>query len=211
VLRATEPFRQWSGRRGLLVAVLGPDGAGKSTLLEAVDHTWPWPVRRVYLGLWPDAHGTTRVAGVLWPLRRPFRAMARYGIGWWAGLRGRLVLFDRYVYDAAAPPRGRHRTLKRWYFRVLLGCVPAPDVAVLLEAPGEVLHARKGEMTPSVLDANRVAISQHVHAVARRSGRPRVVVVDATQDRTAVAADVVAALWRLAADRLQEKTEGGPR
>jgi thymidylate kinase len=209
LLRLTERLRQWPGRRGLLVTVLGPDGAGKSTLVEAVGAAWPWRHQRVYFGLWPDAHDAGAVARALWPLRRPLRAVRRYGVGMLASARGRLVLFDRYVYDAAVPPRGRFRVLKRLYFGVLLHSVPAPDLAVLLEAPGAVLHARKGEMTPAVLDENRDAIAAHVRGVHRRSGRPQVLTVDATQCAADVADQVVAAIWQLAAERLGRRTDGG--
>lgn len=207
-LRATERIRQWRGRRGLLVAVLGPDGAGKSTLLDAIGSAWLWPHQRVYFGLWPDAHGSSSLTQAFWPLRRPFRAVHRYARGWLGGLRGRLVLFDRYVYDAAAPPRGRWPRLKRLYFAILLRCVPAPDLAVLLDAPGDVLFARKGELTPRILDDNRHAIAAHVRGVQQRSGRPRVVTVDATQQPSAVADEVVAAIWLMAGARLQGERRG---
>jgi thymidylate kinase len=208
LLRATEKPRQWRGRRGLLVTVLGPDGAGKSTLVETLGEAWPWPHQRIYFGLWPDAHDSSAVSRVLWPLRRPLRAMGRYGAGVVASSRGRLVVFDRYVYDAAVPPRAGHLVLKRIYFAVLLRCVPAPDVAVLLEAPGDVLFARKGEMSPEVLDENRDAIAAHVLGVERRAGRPRVVRVDATRSAAEVADEVVAALWQVAAARLVPRSSG---
>jgi thymidylate kinase len=210
-LRATERFRQWPGRRGLLVTVLGPDGAGKSTLVQAVEGAWLWPTQRVYFGLWPDAHDSNAVARALWPLRRPLRAVRRYGVGVLGAARGRLVVFDRYVYDAAVPPRGRLRVLKRLYFSLLLHSVPAPDLAVLLEAPGAVLHARKGEMTPRILDEDRDAIAAHVQAVHRRAGRPRVLRVDATQGAADVADQVVAAIWQMASERLGRRTDGGRR
>jgi thymidylate kinase len=201
-LRAVEPALQWRGRRGLLVAVLGPDGAGKSTLLKRLGNDWAWPHQRVYFGLWPDVRRQRRVASALWPVRRPFRAMRRYAVGLLASCRGRLVLFDRYVYDAAVPPQGRHLTLKRIYFQVLLRCAPAPDLVILLEAPGEVLFARKGEMDPVTLDAHRDAVSRHVHRVSARSGRPVVAVVDATRSPADVAEASAAAIWSLAARRL---------
>lgn len=205
-LRATEPARQWRGRRGLLVAVLGPDGAGKSTLLERLGRSWAWPHQRIYFGLWPDVRGGGRLAPALWPLRRPFRALTRYARGVVGSWRGRLVLFDRYVYDAAVPPRGSHRTLKRLYFQVLLHCAPAPDLVLLLEAPGELLFARKGEMDPATLDAHREAVSRHVHRLAGRSRRrPTVVVVDATRSPRKVADQAVEAVWSLAAARLDRR------
>ncbi len=205
-LRATEPARQWRGRRGLLVAVLGPDGAGKSTLLERLGRSWAWPHQRIYFGLWPDVRGGGRLAPVLWPVRRPFRAVTRYVRGVLGSWRGRLVLFDRYVYDAAVPPSGSHRALKRLYFQVLLRCAPAPDLVLLLEAPGKVLFARKGEMDPATLDAHRDAVSRHVHRLADRSRRrPAVVVLDATRSPRKVADQAVAAVWSLAAARLDRQ------
>lgn len=205
-LRATEPARQWRGRRGLLVAVLGPDGAGKSTLLERLGRRWAWPHQRIYFGLWPDVRGGGRLAPALWPARRPFRAMTRYARGVVGSCRGRLVLFDRYVYDAAVPPRGSHRTLKRLYFQVLLRCAPAPDLVLLLQAPGEVLFARKREMDPATLDAHRDAVSRHVHRLgSRRRRRPAVVVIDATRSPRKVADQALAAIWTQAAARLDRQ------
>lgn len=202
-LRVTEPFRQWRGRRGLSVAVLGPDGAGKSTLLEALGARWPWSHERIYFGLWPDSHGTGRLGTVLWPLRRPFRAMWRYLLGVVATTRCRLVLFDRYVYDAAVPPRGSRRGLKRLYFAFLLRTVPAPDLVLLLDAPGHVLFARKGEMDPDRLEEHRRSVTAHVHGLRERRGRPRVVTLDARQPAPQVSADASNAIWALAAQRLQ--------
>lgn len=210
-LRGTERARQWRGRRGLLVAVLGPDGAGKSTLLDLLGRTWPWPHERVYFGLWPDVRNGSRLSSVVWPLRRPFRAFFRYGVGVLAGSLGRLVLFDRYTYDAATPPRGRFRGLKRIYFAVLLHCAPAPDLVVLLDAPGEVLFARKGELDPATLDAYRSTVFEHVRRLGARADRPRVVTVDATQPPSKVSAEVTAAIWDMAADRLRRHGKGGPR
>lgn len=206
-LRGTEQARQWRGRRGLLVAVLGPDGAGKSTLLDALEQTWPWPHRRIYFGLWPDVRRPSALSSALWPLRRPPRATSRYARGLAAALRGRLVLFDRYVYDAAVPPEGRARALKRAYFSVLLRCAPHPDMAVLLQAPGDVLFARKGEMSPERLDANAAALLAHLRRAERR-GRPRVLTVDATRPPAEVAGVVVAAVWSLAAARLTGRDKG---
>jgi thymidylate kinase len=59
--------------------------------------------------------------------------------------RGVIVIFDRYPYDARLQPRqrgGRLDRLRRW----LLGHVlPPPDLAIVLDAPAEVLRDRKDE------------------------------------------------------------------
>jgi thymidylate kinase len=208
-MRGTERPRQWRGRRGLLVAVMGPDGAGKSTLLSAMGAVWPWPHERIYLGLWPDTASSSRLAPYLWPVRRPVRAFTRYLRGALAASRGRLVLFDRYVYDAAVPPRGSHQKLKRLYFRLLMRSAPAPDLVVLLDAPGEVLFARKREMTPELLDADRTELTAHLERVSCRPGGPSVVVLDATRSREAVTTAAVESVWSLAVRRL--RNEGGGR
>ena len=43
-------LRGWR-RRGISVALLGPDGAGKTTLAGEIDNSFIFPVRRVYMGL----------------------------------------------------------------------------------------------------------------------------------------------------------------
>lgn len=189
---------RWAGRllrlryrRGLGVAVLAPDGAGKSMLVQGLRETFAFPTRTVYMGPYQ------RLAG------RPERALPP-GLGlaarvcalwrrWLEGAyhrsRGRLVVFDRYVTDALLPPRwplGRLGRARRW----LVGhCVPAPDLVVVLDAPGAVLHQRKGEQDPGVLEAERRAY----RALAQRAQRG--VVIDATKPADQVRREATAAVW----------------
>ncbi|MGH2793166.1 MAG: hypothetical protein ACRDKG_02575, partial [Actinomycetota bacterium] len=46
------------GRRGVTVALLGPDGAGKTTIAERLAAGFPVPVRRVYMGLYRRSRRT---------------------------------------------------------------------------------------------------------------------------------------------------------
>ena len=121
-------------RRGLAVALLGPDGAGKSTLAQAIAESFPLPVRVVYMGLWRDGVG---------PLRRPLLAWRAYATGAWHRALGRTVVFDRYCYDAWLPPRGRFLALKRAYFAFLARTCPRPDLTFVLDLPTEIAEARK--------------------------------------------------------------------
>ena len=177
-----------SSRRGMTVALVGADGAGKSSSAAALAHSFPLAVRTVYMSpamtprRGPSPRGARLAFRIGAQLARWCRAQA-------LRLRGRLVIFDRYAYDALLParwplgPRGR---LRRW----LLGhACPAPQLIVVLDAPGELLHARTGEHGPAVLEAERRAYLR----LAR--GWPRAIVVDATRDPDHVRRDVTAAIW----------------
>jgi hypothetical protein len=94
-------------RRGLSVAVMGPDGAGKSTLTRAVAASFGLPARVVYMGLWQgEGEGKTSSpsAAVLAAARRPFRSWWRAAITLYHQARGWLVVSDRHPYDALLPP-----------------------------------------------------------------------------------------------------------
>jgi thymidylate kinase len=197
LLRAAErPLQAW-GRRGASVALLGPDGAGKSTLAEGIEASFCFPVRRVYMGLWQrreTVSGTHRV--VLEVALRPLVVWRRYlgSVGHRA--IGRLVVFDRYVYDAMVPPTGPLVRLKRPYFRLLSRLCPAPGLVLVLDAPGGVMHARKGEHDAERLEAER---EQFARLLRRLPNAER---VDAARPPEIVLADVLGRIWRRYAERV---------
>jgi thymidylate kinase len=113
----------------------------------------------------------------------------RVGVGRRARRRGRTVIFDRYVYDAEVDAAvvgrdGREQRFLRWIRRRF----PAPDLVVVLDAPGDVLFARKGEHDIERLERLRRAYA----AVA--ADVPAVAVIDVRQDAAAVLSDAVAAI-----------------
>jgi thymidylate kinase len=137
---------------GISVALLGPDGAGKSTLIEGMRRSFYFPVRSVYMGLYG--------AGASRPPRNLAERLSRL----WGGYvraayhrrRGRLVLFDRYGYDALLRQERRaswRHDVRRW----LLGSVPAPDLVVVLDASAETLVGRKAEHDIDEIRAQRNA------------------------------------------------------
>ncbi|HMJ35914.1 MAG TPA: hypothetical protein VK501_18565 [Baekduia sp.] len=113
----------------------------------------------------------------------------RVGVGMRARRRGRTVIFDRYLYDAEvdAVVDGRDRReqqILRWIRRRF----PAPDLVVVLDAPGHVLLARKGEHDVERLDRLRRAYADIAADV------PAFAVIDVRQDAAAVLSDAVAAI-----------------
>jgi thymidylate kinase len=121
----------------------------------------------------------------------------QYAVARWHQARGQLVLFDRYTYDALLPARASLGPLRRLRRRLLAHACPAPDMVVVLDAPGQVLFARKGEHTAELLEQQRQSY------LAMRSRLPQMVVVDATGDPNQVCRAVTSAIWRDVARRLE--------
>ncbi|MGH2970156.1 MAG: hypothetical protein ACRDK0_14010, partial [Solirubrobacteraceae bacterium] len=79
---------------------------------------------------------------------------------------------------------------------VLGRCLPAPDLVVILDAPGHVLAGRKDERAAAELERQREAY----RGLAARLPGP-VAVVDAARALDEVRRDVTDAVWRAYVDR----------
>ncbi|MFN3410168.1 MAG: hypothetical protein ACK45B_14325 [Limisphaerales bacterium] len=198
---------RWCHPPGMKIVLLGADGSGKSTVaqrvLEALHGTfYRDKSRHVH---WKPAVFLRRRRANRPPTRDPHGQPPR---GWFASqlallyhwteflagsllqnrpvrFRAGLVLIERHHYDFEADPlRYRLRPpcgLVRWLFRRL----PAPDLVFVLDAPAEVLHARKPELT---LEETRRQREAYLKIVL---GLPQGRVVDATQPLDAVVRAVV--------------------
>ncbi len=186
-------------RRGVNLALLGPNGVGKSTVAAGLQRSFPFESRVIYMGLWKGASGSRpwRLAEIL---GRPLRIWRGYALAQYHQLRGRLVIFDRYVYEAWLPAQPPWLTLKRAYFWFLGHAVPLAHIGVALDVPGDVAYARKQENLPHELESER-----RVYAgLAERI--PGLEVVDGSSDPETVRADITAIVWRTLIRRWQ-----GPR
>ncbi|MDQ1674002.1 MAG: hypothetical protein QOC98_2564 [Frankiaceae bacterium] len=109
--------------------------------------------------------------------------------------RGRLVLFDRHYYfdywatDIAAPHRRREERLHGWS----LQRYPRPELTLYLDAPPEVLLARKGEGTLESVSTLRRELLEVVRQ------EPGHVILDGTRPVGEVVDAVVAAIDAFAA------------
>ena len=115
--------------------------------------------------------------------------------------RGSIVVFDRHfladyhAFDVAGADRPLSRRIHGW---MLMHAYPRPDLVVLLDAPPEVLFARKGEGTLASLARRR----EHYLRLADTSGIDcAFAVVSATQPVDAVVADVAEIVCEAATGR----------
>lgn len=112
-------------------------------------------------------------------------------IAWYYVRRGYVVLFDRhffsdyYAHDIAGDDPDRPLTSRIHGF-VLDRLYPKPDLIILLDAPADLLFARKGEGTPALLESRRQEYLQLQDRIEHFA------VVDASQTEDAVAEDVIA-------------------
>jgi thymidylate kinase len=143
-----------------------------------------------------SSSGASRRRGVVETVRAAARLANRLGeesfrqgLTWYHLRRGRVVIFDRhfypdyYVHDVAANQASLHWT-RRLHGFFLARLYPKPDFHILLDAPAEVLYARKPEDDVEVLDQRRREY------FAFQAVTPGLAVVDASRPVEEVAREV---------------------
>jgi len=117
---------------------------------------------------------------------------------WAYELRGEVVVCDRhFLYDFYEPAAARHdkRLSDRIHLWLLRHLYPRPDLVLFLDAPAEVLFARKGEATLEFLTRRCAAMLE------LGAGDPRFCCIDATRPLEQVQAEVASRVDALLAAR----------
>ena len=197
-------------KHGVSIALLAPDGAGKSTLAKSLTNHRHLNARCIYMGsniscsnvglpstAWLQrrkeqtnrSKSTRSITRLACFVNRMLEQWYRCAIGTYHVLRGRVVIHDRYIYDSWIRPPDTKNYKK---FRRLLidhSC-PTPNLVLLLNAPGHLLYARKGEHSPEALENMRQGY------LGLQSRLPNLIVVDATRDTQEVQAEVINLIWK---------------
>ena len=131
---------------------------------------------------------------------RLFEECYRQGLSWYYQARGNVVLYDRhfffdyYPFDIA--PAASDIPLSRRLHGLFLKYIyPKPDLVIYLDAPAEVLFARKGEGTIESLERRRKEYLQMGKQVKH------FVVVDACQPVDQVTSEVNRKIYEFSAAR----------
>jgi thymidylate kinase len=160
---------------GLHVVFLGPDGAGKSTVLRKIEQNLAPAFRltkryhlRPFFGRPsdsdipnPNPHGR--------PLRDMFSSFVKLAV-WWLDftigycvdvfprlVSSTFVLFDRYYCDLSVDHQRYRYGGPTWLVTLVGKLIPSPNIVILLQAPVEVIRARKQEV-PDAEIARQIAL-----------------------------------------------------
>lgn len=190
----------------LKIVILGPDGAGKSSVIRGVIdalHSSGRSVKMRYLKpqivklrrgkqvtVNPDPHGK--------PARSALTSLAKIVVWlmeeWYASLFREsgetLFICDRYYHDLLVDPLRYRYGGPLWAARLIGMLVPQPRLWILLDAPAEVLQARKQEVP--LEETSRQCAAYRAFVRSRRD----FVIVDAAQSLDLVVADVARAITK---------------
>ena len=194
----TTALRMRDGR-GFSVVLLGPDGGGKSTLSAGlVEHIGTaLPTRLVYIGLCQGEEGQARslVAAGLAAAGRPFKVWRRYLEARLHRAQGRLVIFDRHVYDALLPPDPPLVWAKRLFVGFPAHAAPGPSWSSCWTCRA----TSPSSGGPSRIPSTSGLCGASTLALAGRLPRVQLIVADQKPD--AVRIEATAKIWRAWAAR----------
>jgi thymidylate kinase len=201
---------------GLHVVFLGPDGAGKSTVIDAV--------RARVADAFLHEKYQTFARGILptrpkqSPHALPPRSLPASAIkaAWWAICytagyyvsvypalaRGGLMINHRYLLDALVDPkRYRYSGPARW-IRGIWKVAPKPALMIFLDAPAEIIHQRKREVTLEEARRQRDAYRE------LGASQPNAVIVDTAQSLDRTIAQVTEIILSHMAARVARQSRG---
>jgi thymidylate kinase len=207
---------------GVVVALLGPDGCGKSAIGDrfVVDIVPAFRgVKRFHLR--PSIIGTGSSVGVGEPVIDPHGKaprgvlpsvakilffLADYLVGYWGKIRplkvrSHLVLFDRYYHDMLVDPKRYRYGAPMGFARFAARFIPKPDMFLVLDAPADVIHSRKQEVSFAETERQREAY------LTFAKNNPNCVVLNTNQDIDATLKEACSAVHEFMEQRLSRRLD----
>ncbi len=150
---------------GLIIVFLGVDGSGKTTIGNGIKskiapifngiinyHLRPYFIGNSGNGMIvTDPHGEKNRA-LLTSLLKLIYFLFDYSLGYMfksfpLKLKSNLVIFDRYYHDILVDPKRYRYGGPKWCIKLIEKMIPNPDLFIILDAPAEVVQARKKEVS----------------------------------------------------------------
>jgi thymidylate kinase len=198
------------------VTIFGPDGSGKSSVLGHVKERLTNTTKAIQvLHLKPQLsfrHRSQTIGPVTDPHARSKRSalvstlklltwLAEYWLFYFFASRPNLTLriFDRYYHDIFIDPQRYRYGGPMWLAQWVGKIVPKPDLFILLDAPPEVLQARKQEVPLDESARQREAYLSLVR------GMKNGVVVDASGALDDVVVEVSRVILNFMAERTRKR------
>lgn len=197
-------------RRGMSIAIIGPDGVGKTTICQNLQKRMNPLFKKIYyyhghFGFFPEL---SKIYNFLIPAKskslvisdknlnkfQAFFHLVYYGLefflSWpwifWAKIRGYLFIFDRYFYDFAAT--AIHRKLPFRLFFVISKIIPRPDIVFVVKTQPDVIYKRKPELSIDEIKG-QLAVFQDfrlsklaLHNVIIDSSQPLEIIMDKIEE-----------------------------
>ena len=177
-------------------------GSGNYDFIEQNDHSEALPANKTATRTLKDIRKWVirKIRKSVGLTNRIFEEWYRQFVAWLNVKRGVIVLFDRhYVYDYYhhdMQTENVNNSLKRRIHGfILTHTLREPDLLIVLDAPGEVVFARKGEFSPEFLETKRSQYLELQHVVEHCK------VIDATQPLESVVSNVKDSIYQFYLDR----------
>jgi len=191
--------------RGLWIAVFGPDGVGKSAAIDRLPELLGGDFRGYDTFHFRANFGRRDGLPVIAPhAQKPRGLLVSVGklLYWlldsWLGhlllvmpalRRSHLVIFDRYLPDLLVDPvRYRLPASAKKMAAAAVRLAPTPDLCILFDAPAEIVHQRKQELSRAELQRQRNSYRKLFESM------PEAVVIDANRPIEEVSRHLAAAI-----------------